>query len=406
MNVSKEPGIALNFPDASKAKDDYDIHFHPDFNVEGDIMSPDRLSLEIKGGSVGLVAIPPFDWGGYADLKVKALMQNGDTLTGFLSGHPEITEIPIPKRTGNSKIADKWKQDNSVTSLSDDDDVESSPIGDGDAGDGFTLYEEYRGFYENGRHVFGNPKRKDLFVRASSDVYLPGILYFKSLSLLNIHLRLNSNEFDTNTRLMNFNHNVAPHETDQHGLFIDKTLDLGKSYSPLGPPKNVDTVSISIAVTEANLIQTISHELGHAVRIPHHGPDIDKATDWATLQIGDLLVFTEDGLTVDARWENDKPYSKRISGTEWTGHWGGQHSGSSKCVMRYHVAFAYIPGSDGTSTIRYINGGNEALGRILCDTQDDDSGGVNYNGRRPRSRYGSAVNGNCRSKICVSDKYH
>jgi hypothetical protein len=407
INVSKEPGVALNFPDKSKAKNDYDIHFLKEFNGPKDIMSADRLSLETKGGSEAFAVVLPFDWGGYADLKVTAYMQNDDTLTGFLTGHPEITEIPIPKRSGNSKVADKWKENKVVTNYLDDHDEESEPTGDGHNGDGFTLYEEYRGFYENGNHISGDPKRKDLFIHTSIDRFKPEVQFFKSLTRLNIHYNLNSDEFDTDTRLINFNHKDAPHETDQHGLFVDATSNLGKSYSPIGPPKYVDTVSISIATDERNLRQTIAHELGHSVHILHHGPDIDKSTTWSTLQIEELLVFTEDGLTVDARWESDnRPYSQIISGNGWVGHEGGQHSGFSRCIMRYHIAFAYIPGSDGTSNIRYITGGNETPGYFLCDKKEDNPGGFNHTDRNPRPRYGPAVNGNCRSQICINDKYH
>ena len=179
LDVSKEPGVALNFPEASKAKDDYDVHFIAELNLPTDIMSPDRLTLETKGGTQALAAILPFDWGAYATLKVTAYMQNGDTITGYLSGHSEIIEIPIPRRNSNSNIADKWKQDKGVASLNDNDDNENEPMGDGHTGDGFTLYEEYRGFYEKGKHIFGDPERKDLFIYTKLEKLNPGYNFLK-----------------------------------------------------------------------------------------------------------------------------------------------------------------------------------------------------------------------------------
>lgn len=437
INVSNEPGIALNFPDENKAEEDWDLHFIQEFNLPDDVMSSDRLSLVTKGGSEAIVLIPSFDWGAYGKLKVTAFMHGGKIITGFLKSNPGMTEIPIPKRSGTSKIADKWKKDKEVVSLADDDDAENEPVGDGlvdgHVGDGFTLYEEYRGFYENGKHIFGDPKRKDLFIYTSIQAYIPGIQLFKGLTKLNVHYRLTENEFDTKKRMMNFNHTDAPHQTDQHGLWVKQVANLGYSFTPfLGPPKRVDSVNISNTANintifvfdnnrieeRHNLVRAVAHELGHAVRIDHHGPDQGPGSDQTNSYkssvdnnngtISSHWRIIENGLdTIDARLENDNPYTDKFTDTAYIGVWGAQHSGFEDCIMKYAVAFAYIPGPNTTGKIRYVTGINERTGMKLCETKDGT--GVNDNNRKPRPRYGPAaigLYGNCKSRFCVNDKYH
>jgi len=440
ISVSNEPGVALNFPDENKAKEDWDLHFIQELNHPTDVMSSDRLSLITKEGSEAVVFIPSFDWGAYGKLKVTAFMHGGYVIYGFLKGHPGMTEIPIPKRSGTSKIADKWKKDNGVDGLADDDDAENEPAGDGlvegHVGDGFTLYEEYRGFYENGKHIFGDPKRKDLFIYTSLQAYIPGIQLFKALTKLKVHYKLNTSEFDTKKRMMNFNHTDAPHQTDQHGLWITQVAT-GASFTPsLGPPKRVDSVNISNTANintifvmdnnrieeRDNLVRVVAHELGHAVRIDHHGPDQGPSSDqpdnsYKSEQVmainNGTIIFShwriiENGLdTIDARLENNRPYTDAFPDTAYIGVWGAQHSGFEDCVMKYIVAFAYIPGPSTTGKIRYVTGINERTGMKLCETKDGT--GVNDRNRPPRPRYGPAASGdygNCKSRFCVNDKYH
>ena len=421
INVSNEPGIALNFPDENKAEEDWDMHFIHEFNNPTDVMSSNRLSLITEGGTEAVVSIPSFDWGAYGKLKVSAFMPGGKIITGFLKGHPEITEIPIPKRSGTSKIADKWKKDNEVTAL-DDDDAENKPVGDGlvegHVGDGFTLYEEYRGFYENGEHIFGDPKNKDLFIYKELDDFIPGIELFAFLTELKVHYKLNTSEFDTKKRMMNFNYLDAPHQTDQHGLFLVKNDSVSNSF--IGPPKYSDTVNISAGAfifttfiegssreITNELSSTVAHELGHSVRIQHHGGMDQKKNKYSSVRdltnMYEFNIIENDSRVIDPRWENDSTYSQAFNGKRYIGVWGGQHSGVEDCIMRYDCAFGNIPGPGMTGNIRYITN-QERTGIILCEIKDGT--GVNDNNRSPRPRYGPATNGRCKFQICVNDKYH
>jgi hypothetical protein len=426
--VSQEPGVSLNYPRAEVANTDFDLHFKQELNFPTDLMSSDRLALQTRGGREASATVASFDWGAYGTLKVTAYMQGGKTISGYLKGHPEVTDILIPKRTAGSKIADKWKQDHGVEGLADDDDSETDPVGDGHPGDGFTLYEEYRGFQEKGEHIFGDPKKKDLFVfLGDGPEFLPGVQLFKALTGLNVHYELQGfDEFGRGQRLMNFNHSDAPHSVEQHGLWIKWEDGRGFSFTPrLGPPKNVDSVNIhSVAngfrtimrgsrmeiTNELNV--TVAHELGHAVHIDHHG-EADKTKRWDAQLAFDItgnvdIKFTEAGHAgfIIPKWENGRPFTQTLKGNVYVAVWGGEHCGFEDCIMRYDCAYAYIPGPGVTSDIRYIVRGDERTGLMLCVTKTDNLGGVNYLSRNPRPRYGSAVIGDCAHQICVNDKYH
>jgi len=110
VNVSHEPGVACNYPNASAAKSDPDMHFSDVSLLHGEFRSPDKLSLKTDGGIQMIVLINSYDWGAYADLKVTAFMPLGKQIEGGLQGQPAVKEVPIPKRSNGSKIADRWKQ--------------------------------------------------------------------------------------------------------------------------------------------------------------------------------------------------------------------------------------------------------------------------------------------------------
>lgn len=427
INVSREPGVCLNFPRAEVAADNYDLHFQQELNSPDDVMSSDWLTLRTPGGREATATVASYDWGAFGTLKVTAHMQGGKKITGYLKEHPEITEIPIPKRSPDSKIADHWKQDHGVQGLADDDDSESDPVGDGHPGDGFTLYEEYRGFQVNFEHKMGDPKKKDLFIYSESNDFLPGIQLFKAVTGLNVLTGLSEFfEFNKKTRLMNFNYSAAPHSVDQHGLWIKPSGMAGASFTnDLGPPKNVDSVNISLGAYGFRTIMrgtskeitnelnsTVAHELGHAVHIDHHG-ERDNKRLWESENVYNKntkifdIHFTEDLIRdIFPQWEDGRPFTQILNGVFYVAMWGGEHSGFEDCIMRYDVAYAYQPGPGLGSDIRYMVRENERTGLMLCDKKEDSPGGVNDLNRQPRPRYGSALMGDCIHQICVNDKYH
>ncbi|MEW6404533.1 MAG: hypothetical protein AB1649_22275, partial [Chloroflexota bacterium] len=174
LDTSREPGVAMNWPKFS-------IDDSPDLMLGIDASSPGALSNEDQcldvsnpaknalGWPSATARVDSYDFGGRSELRVSAELADGRTIVGRLEGQDGTlyTEILLPKRLQRRWIAEAWLTENNVANLSDDDDNEQEPMGDGFNGDGLTLYEEYRGFavrrMKDGR-VEGDPKRKDFFI--------------------------------------------------------------------------------------------------------------------------------------------------------------------------------------------------------------------------------------------------
>ena len=106
--------------------------------------------------------------------------------------------------------------------LSDDDDGETEPVGDGFKGDGLSLYEEYRGFFVNGTHTRGDPVKKDLFVwdKVRNDHAEPGVVFFERMAGIIIH-RIKNDDEVMNDYVVNCNYGPrTPRWTNQHAVKI------------------------------------------------------------------------------------------------------------------------------------------------------------------------------------------
>src|SRR5205823_500855 len=92
--------------------------------------------------------------------------------------------------------------------------------------------EEYRGFSENLKHVFGNPKKKDFFVCDNIGIKdsAAGIALLTAQSGLEVHPKMRLEEFNNDRSAgrnvvyhspINFNHTGDErHAVDQHGIII------------------------------------------------------------------------------------------------------------------------------------------------------------------------------------------
>ncbi|MDB5171241.1 MAG: hypothetical protein JWN51_14 [Phycisphaerales bacterium] len=313
-DVSREPGVCMNFPrlGAPAAGKTYapDLKFGPSGGADVERQQLEMLPAMDDPAHPHVEArVDCFDYGAWGNLSVTAELEDGRVITGHLKGDKSMILMALPRRGGGggSHIADAWKKEKEITA-GDEDDAERSPsVGKVD-GDGFTLYEEYRGFAENGKYLEGDPKKIDFFVRnyIGADA-APGINSFEDLTSAAVHYHLNDREFDKEKRVMNANHAQGAHAVDQHGVYLvtapafDGAQTIFSKAGVRGRP--VITMRIEMQPREAltptmtnenarvsdalfAYDRAVTHELVHSVGGEHHGA--------GDIHWGFSFLFTDD----------------------------------------------------------------------------------------------------------------
>ena len=406
---SKEPGYAMNAP-LSSPNQDFDLKLES--LAEGVLIADpkgQRLQSAVGEFTQSTVTLGSYDWGAFGTIKVTAVMPDQSQIVGYLDGDPSQTDVRLPLRSASSSIADVWKQNHGVQALADNSDSETDPQGDGNPGDGLTLYEEYRGFIIDGNHVEGNPKKKDFFlVNAAGAFYLSGFRLFQNLSGLEVHYTLKRSEMSA-ARVINFNYGAGAHNVDQHGVIvvpIAANAGYAEAQGGPGPPKAIIQVVTPRILPSADLTwinylaASMAHELFHSVNVYHHGDAPSRsgtflyssATNSTLFQGVPANVLDEDGSPFPL--PSDTPVSYVI------GVANDPHTGDDNCVMRYDDARAYFSKTDG-HTIYVVD--SEPAGWGLCSQSEGT--GINDASRLPQARYGDAAagRGNCRGQILVND---
>ena len=315
-DVSHEPGVSMNYPAKKKlmTPTPADLDFK-DLNAgifPNATVSDDGLTITVtpdpNTDNQFAFFMNSRDWGAWGTLNITTRIA-GQTIKAHFAGD-ETTDILLPKRQDGSHIADNWKNDHNIPlETADSDDSETDPVGyQSCVGDGLTLYEEYRGFMENGKHIEGDPTKKDFFVQNIGGGDLkPGIRKFTALTGLNVHKDLLKDEMDglqgtqLGDRLINFNHDQGAHEVDQHGVILAvctgtvgglttltqtgvhgrpglvtgiciESRGGGGAFDPrlLGAGNtHHGTITPTAAAQQYDI--AVAHELSHSVGVDHHG---------------------------------------------------------------------------------------------------------------------------------------
>ncbi len=454
VETSREPGIAMNFPFKSQDR-------RPDLELSGESAGQSPADPERQGVrhqrplfNRSRVALHSYDWGGSAKLEVEARLADGRTVRGHLLGHREITSIPLPKPLlSGQRIA---MLEPHAGKRDDADDERDPPGRDGTQGDGLSNYEEYRGFYVDGRHVAGDPVKKDLFVRVESGgrPARDALATFAGISGLAVHDTLRSDELPGGRagRVINVNHGTGPHPVDQHALIVRTTGGVQRPVAyGKAPLRSVPCVALPLAL------------FGHAPSLGGLAPTSDGSGDGALLRQltvqalfvavgvdrpgrGDfttrlvlvppepgglpmivagsqrtpVTVLDEQGRDVAiTRWQAAQATTQRIrdmglieifptlaqSAASW--YWrigvpGGEHSGPDTCVMRDWFADARAMHRGGAPVLIENGAPREQPGRTL-GTQLTGTG-VNAPGK---SRYGDIRGGRppANAQLVVNDRY-
>ncbi|MFN8355022.1 MAG: hypothetical protein U0Y10_11280 [Spirosomataceae bacterium] len=250
-NVSRLPGFAMNFPsENASTKADLQLHL-PDQAPNPDVEKLTQIVPKTVAPNFH-VMVTSLDYGAYGSLKATVVLDDGTTLTAKdpASGRAFFT---VPYRSNaDSRIADSWKDQQKATDLADMDDEENDDELEGNKykGDGFTLYEEYRGFIENKKHIRTDAHKKDLMVcdKVKDTEVTPwqgrsqmGIDILASLTGFVVHSKfrdeeygkkLNTNVYSTPKldtlglppfkydKCLNFNSLKEVHDHDQLGLLM------------------------------------------------------------------------------------------------------------------------------------------------------------------------------------------
>lgn len=360
VDVSHVPGVAMNWPASDLATADPDLTFEPSQQpgcntVIETCTFDDPVTVEVVMPTLPATAEPvrlflsPHDWGGWGTLHVTAEVSGLSPIVGHMLtvSDPNNPDILIPQRQPSSVIADSWKNTHHIPlGTSDLDDSETNPVGDSHAGDGLTLWEEYRGFYmgcsgnqqapgpegtKGCQHAEGDPTTKDLFVAVTDVPADEGIALFQFGSGLNVHFhRLTTDEMGPNNgslyRVINFNHSGGPHVADEHALVMQMGPATGKCITVPNfvntsgrqglLPREVDHIEIDLTLkgqdsTNDNYAGCIAHELAHAVGAYHHG-DIDSFKEWWLDPSTNNIIEADTGTfilsrTIYVKWEDDDP---------------------------------------------------------------------------------------------------
>jgi hypothetical protein len=462
-NVSRYPGVCMNWPaipgsapssNVRGPKPDLQFPATDDFYRSDYTVRDEKQVAIISGNSAGdgggEIEVDCFDGAAIGEIVAEAELADGRIIQGEVKGQPGSRKILIPDREeGVSDIAKVWRT-RRASGLKDESDDEQIPAGDSGQGpgDGLSVWEEYRGFFQGGAwrdNCF--PNRKDLFIdnrigaRAQS-----GIKLFEQITSLAVHDKINKDEHPLDLHI-NFRSRSDRHVVDQHCLLLKEvsgnvgnaTAMPGKAFP--GPPKNTLSVRVVLGSPGDVIYQItptvrytrnadawmISHELGHGIGIYHHGDrdpwfnDQWMGVKWCirisapSVSVGQppepiferslsgplIQVLAEAGLTPiphDRLFGPGQNERITIIGKQF-----GQHSGDVDCVMRYCVAEAYE--RVGSPSVRIYKGSGEMPGGKLCTSPAGTL--FNHPLNSPQSRYGGADTnrGDCAHQFVISDRW-
>jgi hypothetical protein len=378
LDTSSEPGLALNWPYASDDRRP-DLELVDGWTLDSGVGAEDQTLVVRPEGTRSEIAVVPFDRGAFATLRVEAELEDGRTIEGELVGVPSQgspREIAIPYSERGSRIAMSWLRAHAPQWKSDADDLDADPPGKpGVDGDGFTAYEEYRGFCWGGRLFSTEPARKDLFVRREPIAVEAGagLAHFAELSGLDVHVSLRAEELPQalqHRRVVNVNRNAGATCGPQTALYVRSTLlrerfnDLIRSGSR---PANVPAIlvpshdvvaqhyghlgTLATRGSAAERRQALTHLVVQAL-FQSCGVDRPGRTD----RVARVEWFGADdaqGLPAHARLDGQRVWIMAHEGsTRWmevpgrvfyflVGAKGGAHSGPEECVMRDWFADLY-----------------------------------------------------------------
>jgi hypothetical protein len=306
FEISRFYGATMNTDATSGPNDgpDYDFgvsqnKFDPPVTLGSGATTVIRITSRDEEKSI-TVKVFSHDYGGIGQLRAKATV-NGQEVQATVKGTADqVARIPLDDDQ-NGLPDDGWKAGRTRVrsqGLMKTDDDDMTPTGNGTAGDGLTVFEEYRGFMADGKHRRTDPEKKDLFILSELQ-NLPEDAGIEDADHLPLEVHeLKRGEINVNTRLINPNKansgfgGTIVNSVDQQALhvkdggYIRQGL-IGDSFV-VGPPVG-RTRAIEVyvqAIREASpthndrttkdsfdkdaIKKNQGHEVGHGISITHY----------------------------------------------------------------------------------------------------------------------------------------
>ena len=409
VKSSAEPGIAINYPINAVATGKFDMRL---LNEDHQPAPGDGQALKVSttDGETGSLAIAAYDGGGHTILEVTAFLEDGSQVTGHYLDRDGPTSIPYPNRDAGRLIAKSWLKQYGDPQENDDKEVTA---GNNRNGDGLTAYEEYRGMISEGKYIRLDPTKKELAVRVKKEdleKFRSGFRLFASATKV-IPLICMTTEMDEQ-RIFNKNKTTGK-AGDQYGLFIeDKNIGdtLGQTLPSSNFKTTKQTTKVQINTTEIRRVyeatlrvnkltklpytlqedidNTVAHELGHGIGIPHHGGS------------GKGVIYTkEKNPTLDIRFVLESGEPSPVIPELDQKLLGGPHndaSGDLNCIMAYTGKYQWAYTKEGGSIV-YRQVPFMQVGKTLCTSP----AGTRINANDQYFKEAELDFGNCTARMKV-----
>lgn len=404
LDVSREKGVCLNWPQKDKAKDTFDLKIDPqqhDMKVADDGQSAKSTK---EGRDSFAFIVNSYDWGAYGKVRARVTLDDGEQLVAHVRGGTREA-LTIPKDENDNHIADIWEKSYPLSDSNSDSDEDSTPRADNDSGDVLSLYEEYRGFMIQMQHVRTHPTLKDVFVVDGNGMGT-GNFYKSGLAVRVVRESEVADEKGAANRwVINPNRGYGT-LGPQYALKLFDTNLNGTAYGwamsdidDPSVPRDIIGVYVDVAASNKNhlspedLENTIAHELAHGCNVWHHGDNDFEA-----------IAYEGPKRKAGQAGPNRGVFSVAAL--------GGSYSGQENCIMRYYSACFYLNENgtfiltlrDGSTVRAFLYGAAEPPGTVFCRT--DIGTGVNAPDRPLGPKAGNASRGFCMDQFCVNHLKH
>ena len=179
LSSSRVPGVAMNYPPRKEAEGGFDLYFKQSANKAKVTGKDEQMLVVTKGRGATDITVTSRDWGGYGTVQALVTVEGAPIEVRVIAlGKDAEGPLGIPLDENKNHIADGWEDKAGILGKNYPATWDEEPFkGSTHKGDGYSLYDEYRGFYlqkarsgkvtnraSPGDHVELSPTEVDLLV--------------------------------------------------------------------------------------------------------------------------------------------------------------------------------------------------------------------------------------------------